>query len=66
MILTSSLFGVFSRGSLVKEAAATSGKVRDEFLVLSTANKEDFGVVTQSVIAERKQHSFFCRGGFFS
>ena len=27
VILTSSLFGVFSRGSLVKEAAAISGKV---------------------------------------
>ena len=27
MILMSPLFGVFSRGSLVKETAATSGKV---------------------------------------
>ena len=39
---------------------------RDGRMAPSTTNKNDLGVVTPVVTAERERDSFFCRDGFFS
>ena len=71
VILMSSLLGVFSRGSLVKETAAISGRLanvlsKEGRMAPSTTSKKDLGVVTLLVTAEREQDSFFCLDGSFS
>ena len=46
---------------VVKEAAATSGKVRGGCMAPFTTSKKDLGVVTPLVTAERERNSS-CQG----